>query len=428
MPVDLLYLCFARDLRGMLEELAKTFTFDNVGYIKNEPLRLFKALTRPRRECGVTIPRLNCLKFLYPVDVDNYLMKHDDTFEGLCDAYLGHDGGEEAILDYLNRGGKCSFTFSIDQSALLVACDKGSLQLVEKLLDLGANPDKFIEPGTEYENYGSVAMWSYHPGDQVAILHLLLQRGANPFKMDGEDPGLGFPFDACLEADGERDEILPALFRELCQSSINDDTDDRHLCEVLELACARGRYNYIQEMRACAKTRVDDVLRANAALFLQRLLLNLSPHTELEESNADFRNIHRMDEAIDTVKLLIDLGPSGMLTSSWQLKDGQDDWTALELLKRLLADPENPHLGGLARCDDADKRRYKFHWCLTQRMECSTNSGGNPSITILDQRITWPLEWEVDTESPYYEDQAWVLSWIPSPWSCDCEPPYDPYS
>ncbi|KAK8018376.1 hypothetical protein PG991_007566 [Apiospora marii] len=387
----------------LLGELTKTFNLTNASYSKIELHSLFLALTQKNDD---SITRHGCLEYLYQADGDGYILQHNDTFEALCEANLPsryHGGGAEIILDYLNRGGKPGFMFSNGLSALFVACKSRNHRLVERLLDLGADPNQYTTTRENYEKHMAPNMWDGRDSEQVTLMRLLLRRGANPFRRDGEDPGLGFPFEICLDKAGPRKPFCPELFRELCKSSINDKTDDSDLFDVVDLACARGRYEYIQEIRAHAKTRVDAVIRENAALFLQKLLLNLSPLSELKGASADFRTILRMDEAIDTIQLLLQLGPSDILTSM------------------------NPHLAANARCHAADIRRYRFHWCLSERIVHVSDPDEEPSITILNERITWPSQWNINTKEMYWDrEDAWTLAYIPSPWGCLCEPPYEP--
>lgn len=319
--------------------------------------------------------------------------------------------------------------FSNGISALFTACKSASHQLIQRLLDLGADPTQYTTTRENYENYYARDLWDGRDAEQVALMRLLLQRGANPFRRDGEDPGLGFPFVICLDGMELRHKFYPELFQELCRSSINDKTDDADLFDVLVRACARGRYKYILEMRTHAEARVDAVIRENAALFLQKLLLNLSPLSELEGEGAGFRTILRMDEAIDTIQLILELGPSGTLTSSWRLEKGQRDWTALELRKALLANPVNPHLVAHAQCQTADIRRYRFHWCLSKRMVYISSPAEEQTIATLNDRITWPSQWDIGPECMYWDpEDVWNLAYIPSPWGCHCEPPYEPES
>lgn len=426
MPFDLLYICFDRGQEELLGELTKWFHLTNAGYSKSELRSLLLALTQ---ENDIFFTRYKCLKYLYQADGDGYILQHDNTLEALCKANLlySNGGGVEPILDYLNRGGKPTFMFTNGLSALFIACKNKCPEMAEKLLDLGADPNQYTSTRENYDKHDARSVWDGGDVAQVALMRLLLQRGANPFRRGGEDPGLGFPFEICMDGAELRQVFYPELFRELCRSSINDKTDDADLFDVLELACACGRYKYIQEMRAYAQTRVDTAIRENAALFLQKLLLNLSPLSELGGEGADFRTVLRMDEAMDTIQFILQLGPSGTLTSSWRLTKGEKDWTPLKLCKTLLANPVNPHLVAHAHCQTADIRRYRFHWCLSQRMVYISDPDEQPAIAILNDRITWPSQWNIETEWAYWDpEDAWTLAYIPSPWGCLCEPPYEP--
>ncbi|KAK6821960.1 hypothetical protein PG987_014785 [Apiospora arundinis] len=203
------------------------------------------------------------------------------------------------------------------------------------------------------------------------------------------------------------------------------------LYEVLVGFCSFGQYNLIQEMRATrAKTRIDAIFRFKATGFLQKLLFNLSPMSEIAGSDADFDTIRRLDEAINTMKLLLSLGPSNILTSSCRLRSDQDEATVFEVIEDLLIAPPNPHQQAapdVGQCTEEIKRQYQLHWCLEQRIKTSTTRTGKPRVSILDGQLNWPDSWSAPGESlSPYSDEVWVLGWIPSPWGCDCTPPYEP--
>ncbi|KAK8085613.1 hypothetical protein PG997_006884 [Apiospora hydei] len=214
----------------------------------------------------------------------------------------------------------------------------------------------------------------------------------------------------------------------MCLLAANDSSDEGDLSEVLDIACARGRYIDIQKMRARAKGRVDTVIRENATLWLRKLLDNLSPQPEIFQCESDFRTIKQMDEVIDTIGLILDLGPSSILTSSWQERDGGEDFTALDFIINFLAYTWNPHDFDSVDndgCSDEDQRHWKIHWCLKQRLEIGSDSAGNPNITVLSRRIEWPSEWHIPEKhlksSIGYEGEG-GFGWMRSPWGCNCWP------
>ncbi|KAK6821962.1 hypothetical protein PG987_014787 [Apiospora arundinis] len=329
MPFDLLYICFDFGHRVILEELLKVFDLNYANYSEDEMWRLLEGMTRldapdiQRRAC--------CLELLLQEDKDGHILQHDQTFRRLCEMFSrsSHCEGENAILDYLDRGGRYNFIFEDGSTALIAATDVGHLKLTERLLDLGADPNKFCT----HKSPGNYYLWSGSPlysweARAPALIRLLVERGFNPFRMAEENPGLISLFEQFMQNEEED------LFRELCQLTINDDIDDGDLFDILHFACVRGRYKYIQHVRLHTKSRVDAIIGAKAALFLQQLLVNISP---LCESPPRWVNtIMDMDDVIDTIGLILQLGLRSTLTSSWRLRLGQEDFTVLKVLRKLL--------------------------------------------------------------------------------------------
>ncbi|KAK8070139.1 hypothetical protein PG994_006755 [Apiospora phragmitis] len=267
----------------------------------------------------------------------------------------------------------------------------------------------------------------------MAIWRLLLSKGADPFLWDEESPVDGFPWKDYFE-EPESLTFLPELFEEMCKLATSDSSDDGDLFDVLDIACSRGRYTFIHEMRTRAKSRIDVMIREKAAFFLQKLLLNLSDRCEDDLCYHNFRSTRQMDEAIDTIGLLIlEVGPSSTLTASCQLgeeddddgdEDEDEDLTALKLIKGLLVTPGNPHNKSPShgKCDCYDQRQYKTNWCLKQRLELHSNPSGNPTITILGRRIAWPSQWTPLDFQDVREEDGWDFDWIHMPWDCPCFP------
>lgn len=382
LPFDLFYVCMDKSQVGILEELAKAFDFTHTVYCENEVWEVLQRLADDGKERWgpPRYPNVYCLELLLQLDSDGHLLRHEKTFEVLCASFLGLEGGEKAILDYLDHGGRYNFTFEgCSTTALFMACHTGSVQLVERLLDLGADPNRYLT--AQEEMCGSLLGYGYDH-DAMAVARLLVERGAEFPKMTEQNPGLEFPYIRCIEA-GEN---AFGLFQELGRLTFNDNMDDGNLFDMLHVACHFGEYAFIQEMRRYVKTRVDAIIRDKAALFLQNLLIYLD---DLSEGFNDI-DTYQMDEAIDTIGLILQLGPRDTLTWSWRLNGEEEYPTALALLKELLTAPENPHLQSVV-CAYWERDRYKIYWCLNERIKMEKNSDRS-TITILGQRITWPSE------------------------------------
>ncbi|KAK8044268.1 hypothetical protein PG993_004292 [Apiospora rasikravindrae] len=366
-----------------------------------------------------------------PIDLlDNHLLRHEHTFEGLCRAFLMTEGkeGGAAVMDYIDRGGRYSFTFSSGATALYHACYSGNVQLVGRLLDLGADPDRCLTPGNEYGGVYNNGLYEEQlREDEEAMWQLLIVGGANPFQWNEKNPGNRFPWKFSLDHEGTaRSPFFVDIFGRMCMLASEDSSDDGDLTEVLDLACPRGRYTDIQKMRTRAKIRVDAIIRKKATIYLHELLDNLSPQSDIVACNSDFRTIKQMDEAIDTLGLILELGPSGILTSSWQEREGEDDFTALEFISNFLTDTWSPHdlyTTPYEECSHEDQRHWKIHWCLTQRLEMGSDSAGKPTITILSRRIEWPSEWPIPDSyltSSMKDQGVEGFGWMRSPWGCNC--------
>ncbi|KAK8131278.1 hypothetical protein PG984_007716 [Apiospora sp. TS-2023a] len=433
-PIDLLYICIQKGYRFMLDELVKIFDFTKTKFSKSEIWRLFQAVTdhqQGRWEGICYSDHLKCLEYVLRVDNDNCLLRHDYTFEGLCRAFLTVEGdeGAAAVMEHLDRGGRYALTFSTGATAIHHACYAGNVQLVKRLIELGADPDKYLTYGKEAgrDYYG--VPWLNHLGKdkQEAIWCLLLNEGANPFRWHDKNPYVGFDWQHCLDVDEASFGFPQDIFGEMCKFATDSSSDNGALSQVLEILCSHGRFTKIQEMRERAKRRVDTVIAEKAALFLQKLLDNLSPQSEIAYSCSDFYTIKQMDEAIDTIGLILELGPSSTLTSSWQVGVSQEGFTALEFIKNCLAPPPDPHevfSPGDEECDYEDQRHWRIHWCLKQRLEMGYDSADSPKVTILSRRIEWPSEWSIPDESLESSSRDEVTGgfyWMRLPWGCICE-------
>ncbi|KAK7976721.1 hypothetical protein PG989_015184 [Apiospora arundinis] len=437
LPVDLFYICLEGGQCPMLDELAKTFDFTNANFSEEELWQLFQIVTYRNilyvvRRWEDRPDRRGCLETLFLVDTNNYLLRHEHTFEGLCRAFLREEGDESIIMDYLDRGGRHSFTFSTGATALHHACDRGSFPLIERLIDLGADPDKCLSSGLEFETR-TEWLGDQRTCDAMPVWRLLINRGANPFRWERKDQNRwrdekgeiktfpGFPWDDSMDDRRITTELHPDLFREMCELATNDSGDDGDLFEVLYQACARGMYAYIKHMRTRSKARVDGIIRGKAAFFLQKLLLNLE--SDLTCTVYDPGTLSRMDEFIDIIQLLLELGPSDTLTSSWRFRKGRQDWTAMKVIRKLLVTPTNPHVGlqWNEECLYAETRAWRIYWCLKQRIQIGTDSAGKPKVTILRRRIEWPHnEWEPRDERCGSEEVRYCFHLMVPPWGCSC--------
>ncbi|KAK6821963.1 hypothetical protein PG987_014788 [Apiospora arundinis] len=290
--------------------------------------------------------------------------------------------GEETVLNYLDSGGRYNMAFEEDKMALCEACRYSCVRLAKRLLDLGADANQLVSDYKDEQMYWTVC--STWENGNVAVLCLLLERGGNPFRSEGES-GIGFPFENCLLGN-------PSLefYRELCRRTINADTNDDDLFDVVDTVCSSGRYAFLQEMRSC-DGRVDTLIREKGALFLQKLLVNLSP---IGENFHRWEHFKEIDEVIDTLGLILRLGGYKQLTSGWRLKKGRDNFTALIILKKLLLPPVNPEpplglpsLRAYERhyCDRDYLQLSKIYLCLNSRIKIGSESSKN-SVKILGRK------------------------------------------
>ncbi|KAK7992523.1 ankyrin repeat-containing domain protein [Apiospora saccharicola] len=437
-PIDLLFICIHERCPFMLDELAKIFNFTKTKFSNSEIWRLFQAVTDHAtwnqglwEGIGYS-GQLKCLGYVLRVDNDGCLLRHDYTFEGLCRAFLTGEGdqGAAAVMEHLDRGGRYAFTFSTGATAIYHACHAGSVQLVKRLIDLGADPDKHLTHGIEDATYNYDAMWLNHlvKDKQETIWNLLLNEGANPFRWHEKNPHVGFRWQECFDVDEEVSfGFSHDIFGEMCKFATDSSSDNGDLSQVLEILCSHGRFTKIQEMSERAKSRVDAVISDKAALFLQKLLDNLSPQSKIAYTRSDFYTIKQMDEAIDTIGLILELGPSSTPTSSWRVGVSQKGFTALEFIKNCLAPPPDPHevfSPDDEKCDYKDQRHWRIHWCLKQRLEMGYDSADRPKVTILSRRIEWPSEWSIPDESLESSSRDEVTGgfyWMRLPWGCNCE-------
>ncbi|KAK7932105.1 hypothetical protein PG985_002817 [Apiospora marii] len=394
LPIDLFYVCVDNGQCIILEELLEVFDLSATEYSEQELWQLFYALTNDHYFEAEAWRPINNLEYLFRLDRGRYLLQHPQAFERLCRCFDNTaERGEMAILDYLDRGGQHCLVFQDGSPALYEVAENNWLQLADRLLDLGADPNKLVSE--DDENRYPFWIWCSN-GYNVAMLRLFIEKGAYPFQTEGKNLGLGFPFRDCLESDTER---RGEFFRELCRLTLNDSTDDGDLFDILELACARGRLKCINEVRSRVGSRVDAMIRNKAVYFLQKLLVGWS-----YEWSYRWNHIREMDDAIDTMRLILQLGGQEILTSSWRLKIGNQDDTALKLLRRLLTAPPLParhydRWTDLHYCDSQDLHQCKVFWCLNERIKFGSGSS-TKSLTILGGSIKWPSEWEARSVGP----------------------------
>lgn len=411
MPFDLIYVCIDLGRDVVLEEMTKMFEIDYAVFNETEIWRLFDAMKSSEMSSAVRFA--SCATILLREDRDGRLLQHSRTFRTLCDIFLEiHQ--ERPVLYYLDSGGRYSLTFQDGTTALYTAIAWGCVKAAERFLDLGADPNKLLTSNFPYYR-GRCFMWEAR---NPASMRLLIHRGFNPFILAEENSGLACLWKECLSVcDPDYEEF--ELFQELCHA-INHDTDDGDLFCLLDIACYYGRYPYIQEIRLHEQGRIDAIIREKAALFLQKLLVNLLPASDhcLLGNNS---TIMDMDDIIDTMGLILQLGPRSILTSSWRLKEGRDDFTALKVLQKLLTPPPNPHapLAGIYdRCEYDDRLRFRVYWCLNKRVKIGSESG-KPMVTISDQRIEWPDEFNRIADSwEYAQKMHGIFARIRPPWGC----------
>ncbi|KAK8070137.1 hypothetical protein PG994_006753 [Apiospora phragmitis] len=189
-------------------------------------------------------------------------------------------------------------------------------------------------PYNIYSGHGN--LWRRNSGD-VAILRLLIERGADPFPTEK----LEYPFTIYLN---DHDDSFLEFFQALCELTVNNKTHDRYLFGMLKLACAHGRHKGVQTLRSCAPRRVDTIIRDKAVFFLQTLLAGLHRVDVDTWATHDLWYIREIDEAIDLMELILALRSVRTLTSRWRLREGRGQQrSALEFLEKLLTPPESRH-------------------------------------------------------------------------------------
>ncbi|KAK8015269.1 ankyrin repeat-containing domain protein [Apiospora arundinis] len=320
LPADLLHVVLDRCQPSIVVTIFDTFDFHGSVYSEDELWSLLlRTVQEPQNRFISESEKIDYVQGVLWANQSQLLLRHERTFEKLCTSLLRLEGGEEVVLNYLDRGGRYCLTFEDGSAALFDACITGSLQLATRLLDLGADPNNLALPKTpRYENpwNGKYELWAQNLGD-VDILRLLIERGGNPFRTRADNTGIGFPFQLYLE---QSDAYLE-FFKELCRLTINEETNEDDLLDVVELACVNGRSEGIEELWQCAPDRVDTVIEDNATRFLQKLLSQLYA---LDDDNKVFNNdnttVEDMDGAINTIRLLLDLGPPtcSRLVGSWK--------------------------------------------------------------------------------------------------------------
>lgn len=422
LPVSLFFICLDNCQRVILDELLNVFDLPD-WHCSEEELESFLVVLTSSSMHDIASRRLGYLDLVLVADKNGYLLQDEHTFEKLCRTFLEVEGGEKAALGYLDRGGRYSLRFSIGTTALWEACATGSLQLAERLIDMGAHPRTLVSCDLPY-NFSPISdgVWYRNSGD-VAILRLLIKKGADPFPSDETD----YPFRMYT------DDSFLDFFRVLCELTINNKTNDRYLSSIIDHACAYGKHTAVQVLRSCASRRVDTIIRDKAVFFLQRLLAVMYHYDWYDchtfHSCLVPNRFSAMNEAVDLMKLILELGPARTLTSRWRLKLYRSKGlTALKLLEKLLTPPKKLHTdwdkkaprgGHISReairdwdCFSlADKCRYTTAWCLNERVRIDTIKG-KPNITITDRAITLPSDSD-ETRCPFFKESH-------DPWHCVC--------
>lgn len=322
LPLELFFVCFSEGDYVILDELAKVVTFSDTSFSEEELRYLFDTLTE-RGYRGVNDPllnrRLRCLKFLFLLGGSDALLQRSKSFEALFH-FVWLEYAEEAILHYLDIGGRYHMVLHHGTTALYEACTYGYLQLAKRLLDLGTDPNKLLVASETPDAWRTPSAGAFWGQNKVggALLRLLLDRGGNPFRHGEGNHGIGYPFEVCLKSGG-----MLEFFRELCSLTINDKTDHGDLFDILALACSYGKYLHIQELRSYGGSRIDGIIRENGTLFLQKLLVNLSPSGG--KRFWDTNTIQQVGHAIDVIGLLLQIGGSDVLSTCWRQVKKEDE-------------------------------------------------------------------------------------------------------
>ncbi|KAK8085612.1 Tankyrase-1 [Apiospora hydei] len=402
LPVALFFICLEQCQRDVLDELLNVFDFPDNDYSEHEMVCFLRALTDKTWNQDIANRRFDYPELVFKADKRDYLLRHKDTFRFLYQAFLKVDGGEKAILDYLDRGGRYSlFPDRANVSALYDACASNSLQLAERLINMGAHPRNLIgcdEPYSSDTSYRHSGLW--------------IKNSGGPNRL--EDP-------FCLYLYCYNDYYLH-FFQNLCELTVSKKTDERYLLAMLKFACENGRHTGVQVLHSCARRKVDALIRDKAAFFLQTLLANFD--RMCTSDTRDMHYIKQVDEAIDLIQLILELGPASTTTSRWRLGkiSGYQPRSALELLEKLVTPPENPHSGDYLDwpCLEIQERHvYRVWWCLDQRIKIDTIKG-KPNVTIKGGTIIRPSQLN-DPNVTAAEAEGDLLEEIPLPWGCTCE-------
>ncbi|KAK8097147.1 hypothetical protein PG999_013091 [Apiospora kogelbergensis] len=110
---------------------------------------------------------------------------------------MGRKYTELGISGYIDRGGRYCLEFQNGTTVLYNAIKEDCLQLTEILLGLGADPNRILQPEQEGWPWPRWDLSWWYP-NHVAMLRLLIDKGANSFRIEGENLGLDYPFGLCL--------------------------------------------------------------------------------------------------------------------------------------------------------------------------------------------------------------------------------------
>ncbi|KAI0012664.1 ankyrin repeat-containing domain protein [Xylariaceae sp. FL0662B] len=293
----------------------------------------------------------------------------------------------------------------LKERLLMAMCRLRDQNVIQRLLDLGANPNTreglkveaetplhvLLQPPRDLESiqlllrYGAdpnlpskgkspLAMATIHDEDTASI-ELLLKAGANPFPEGVAKPCLMSIAIKRNNCEMLKFFITQAVDRKLLQS---------RLLSLVGNSCIYGRFDCITALREHGEqAQVDSILSSSVRLMLERLCATMKEKHKYWKTTAD------VDAAIDTIRLLYEnRGPNANIL-------GQ----AAADLEHMISSP----YPGV----DAWERRHTIHWCLRQRVGLNQVDQHHITLSFRPFRVS-------DQESvPLSELEAWILQRAP---------------